>query len=329
MKKLLIIFLIILTSCVNAQKEVSNNLAPETQEVNSINNYEVKGYPTNSPVILSKETIYLHKQESNLLNEHIKNILSKNTEFNVIEKNNSNNNYTLISTSTIAEENALNLRTPLENYNQLGFQAGVLSSINGKKIAFIAGDRDAKNLEFFCGFVYGVIYGNKEYGKECEIVQVIFQGNDFDYESGVAIGNSMLDQGIDFIFSIGYDLTKGIIDATVKREIKNIWVGGFNLDFYPMGKKENGKSVVLFSGVIDYTNIINNFIKNDTTKNTAYFSLDNPALSKNSFEIYDNIRNQTNANTIKIPKNKEELYKIFQDNNLEPWNQVKYFFDNY
>lgn len=145
-----------------------------------------------------------------------------------------------------------------------GFFAGIAAALETKtnKVAVVNGIAYPSNVNYQFGFESGVHYANKHLGTDVEIVELPgysgtdVNGNDVggnyvgtfsDPATGKTLGNMLIDQGVDIIFSAAGGSGNGVITAAkeAKGDIKII---GVDVDQYEEGQVGD-KNVILTSAV--------------------------------------------------------------------------------
>lgn len=145
-----------------------------------------------------------------------------------------------------------------------GFFAGVAAALESKtkKVAVVNGIAYPSNVNYQFGFESGVNHANKHLGTNVEIIELPgysgtdVNGNDVggnyvgtfsDPATGKTLGNMLIDQGVDIIFSAAGGSGSGVITAAkeAKGDIKII---GVDVDQYDEGQVGD-KNVILTSAV--------------------------------------------------------------------------------
>ena len=144
-----------------------------------------------------------------------------------------------------------------------GFFAGMAAALETKtnKVAVVNGIAYPSNVNYQYGFECGVKYVNGTEGKNVEIVELpSYAGTDVtganvggnyvgsfaDQATGKVIGNALIKEGVDVIFTAAGDSGNGVLTAV--KEASDVYFIGCDVDQYDDGA--NGDSnVVLTSGL--------------------------------------------------------------------------------
>lgn len=145
-----------------------------------------------------------------------------------------------------------------------GFFAGIAAALETttNKVAVVNGIAYPSNVNYQFGFESGVNYANKVYGKNVEIVELSgyagtdinennvggnYAGSFADEATGKVIGNALINEGVDIIFTAAGGTGNGVFTA-VKEAKDDVKVIGVDVDQYDDG--ENGsENIVLTSAV--------------------------------------------------------------------------------
>lgn len=194
-----------------------------------------------------------------------------------------------------------------------GFCAGIAAAMETKsgKVAVVNGIAYPSNVNYQWGFESGVNYANKNLGTKAEIVEIAsyagtdvtgadvggnYAGDFSDEATGKVIGEALIAEGVDVIFTAAGATGNGVLTAV--KEAEDVYFIGCDVDQYDDGA-DGSKNVVLTSGLkvmdMNITKQLNE-VKNGTfkggnvllgadTDSTGYVSADG--------------RNQLSADTIK------------------------------
>lgn len=208
---------------------------------------------------------------------------------------------------------------------EAGFLAGVAAALqsNTGKVGFIGGMQIPSVEKFGWGYVAGVAYANKTYGKSVEVVDYLYNGTFYDVQGGQAQAGGMYDKGIDIIFSAAAAVGNGVInEAKARTESgEEVYVIGVDVDQYEEGMMNNGKSVILTSAIKRIDNAAydalaayakgefagGQVITMDAKSNGVGLPAENPNLSEDTVKKVDDVLNLIKEETIVVPTSAEEL----------------------
>ena len=144
-----------------------------------------------------------------------------------------------------------------------GFFAGMAAALQTKtnKVAVVNGIGYPSNVNYQFGFMSGVNYADKLYGKKAKYIELAsYAGTDVtnkkvggnyigsfsDEATGKVVGNALIQKGCDVLFVAAGASGNGVFTAA--KEAKNVKVIGCDVDQYADGK--NGKTnIILTSGL--------------------------------------------------------------------------------
>lgn len=215
--------------------------------------------------------------------------------------------------------------------NEAGFLVGMAAALQSKtgKVGFIGGMKIPAVEKFGRGYVAGVAYANKMYGKETVVTDYQFQGTFYDVQGGQIMAGGMYDKGIDIIFSAAAAVGNGVInEAKVLNENdKEVYVIGVDVDQYSEGKLQNDHSVILTSAIKRIDNAaydaLDDIQKNefpggqvivmDAKSNGVGIPLENPNLTTETVTRIEEALNLLKEDKLKIPETAEELKTMLQE----------------
>ncbi|MCR4908826.1 MAG: BMP family ABC transporter substrate-binding protein [Lachnospiraceae bacterium] len=144
-----------------------------------------------------------------------------------------------------------------------GFLAGLAAAMETKtgKVAVVNGIAFPTNVNYQWGFESGVNYANKYYGAKAEVVELpSYAGTDVtganvggnyagdfnDEATGKVIGETLIGQGVDIIFTAAGATGNGVLTAV--KEAKGVYYIGCDVDQYDDGA--NGSSNVVLTSCL-------------------------------------------------------------------------------
>ncbi|MCR5486097.1 MAG: BMP family ABC transporter substrate-binding protein [Lachnospiraceae bacterium] len=144
-----------------------------------------------------------------------------------------------------------------------GFCAGMAAALETKtgKVAVVNGIAYPSNVNYQWGFESGVNYANKNCGSSAEIVEIAsyagtdvtganvggnYAGDFSDEATGKIIGEALIAEGVDVIFTAAGATGNGVLTAV--KEAKDVYFIGCDVDQYDDGTNGN-ENVVLTSGL--------------------------------------------------------------------------------
>ena len=144
-----------------------------------------------------------------------------------------------------------------------GFCAGMAAALETRtgKVAVVNGIAFPTNVNYQWGFESGVNYANKNCGANAEIVEIAsYAGTDVtgadvggnyvgdfgDESTGKIVGEALIDQGVDVIFTAAGDSGNGVLTAV--KEANDVYFIGVDTDQFDDGVKGSG-NVVLTSAL--------------------------------------------------------------------------------
>lgn len=145
-----------------------------------------------------------------------------------------------------------------------GFFAGMAAALETKtnKVAVVNGIAYPSNVNYQFGFESGVNYANKVYGKDVKLVELSgyagtdvtgadvggnYAGSFADEATGKVIGNALINEGVDIIFTAAGGTGNGVFTA-VKEAKDDVKVIGVDVDQYDDGAN-GSENIVLTSAV--------------------------------------------------------------------------------
>lgn len=206
-----------------------------------------------------------------------------------------------------------------------GFYAGVEAALNSKtgKVGFVGGMEIPAVQKFGWGYVAGVAYANENYGTDVQVSHYIYQGTFSDLAAGQTLAGSYYNDGCDIVFHAAGGVGVGVINEAKTRRAagQDVWVIGVDVDQYNEGMMEDGTSAVLTSamkqlGTASYDaidDIVNGQFKGgqvvtlDSTNGGVGLPAENPNLSAESIEKYNEVYGKVSAGELKVPSSVEEL----------------------
>ncbi len=226
---------------------------------------------------------------------------------------------------------AENTEALLFNEVEPGFYAGLVSAIMSEtgKVGFVGGMEIPAVQKFGWGYVAGVAYANKYYGTDVEVSEYMYQGTFNDVAAGQRIANEFYDSGCDIILHAAGGVGVGVINEarTRRQNGENVWVVGVDVDQYEEGIIEDGTSAVLTSAMkhLDeavYTtlgDIENGEFRGgeiaylDSTENAVGLPKENPNLSQEALDAYNEVYKLVASETVVVPSTREELMKFLEN----------------
>jgi basic membrane protein A len=144
-----------------------------------------------------------------------------------------------------------------------GFCAGMAAALETKtgKVAVVNGIAFETNVNYQWGFESGVNYANKHYGTNAEVVEIAsYAGTDItganvggnyvgdfgDEATGKIVGEALIDEGVDVIFTAAGGSGNGVLTAV--KEANDVYFIGCDVDQYSDGAK-GSSNVVLTSAL--------------------------------------------------------------------------------
>ncbi len=225
---------------------------------------------------------------------------------------------------------------------EAGFYAGVIAALNSEtgSVAYIGGSKIPAVQRFGMGYVSGVAYANEVYDTNTLVTNYIYQGTFTDSAAGKALAGSFYDEGADIVFAAAGAVGTGVIDEAKTRKTNNedVWVIGVDVDQYDDGLIADGSSVVLTSaikdlGVATYTSIdeiLNNEFPGgqsiilDSTNNGVGIPKENPNLSEENLNYYNETFDAIVAGEVVVPSSVEELEAFLVEYNYEGTEEIDY-----
>ena len=137
--------------------------------------------------------------------------------------------------------------------HESGFLAAVAASLQLKEgeMGFIGGMEIPPVQKFNWGFQQGIKYANENLGTNIVInaENIIYQGTFNDVAAGQQLAAQMYDKGLKAIFCAAGGVGVGAINEAKSRAKTghNVWIIGVDVDQYPDGIYEEGKSVIITS----------------------------------------------------------------------------------
>lgn len=136
---------------------------------------------------------------------------------------------------------------------EAGFLAGVAGALESEtgKLGFIGGMEIPAVQKFGWGFTAGVAYANANYGTDAQVLDYIYQGTFYEVDAGQQIAASMYDKEIDVIHAAAGGVGAGAITEAVTRRKndKNVWLIGVDVDQYDQGLYTDTDSAILTSAM--------------------------------------------------------------------------------
>ncbi len=194
-----------------------------------------------------------------------------------------------------------------------GFCAGIAAALETKsgKVAVVNGIAYPSNVNYQWGFESGVNYANKNLGAKAEVVEIAsyagtdvtganvggnYAGDFSDEATGKVIGEALIAEGVDIIFTAAGATGNGVLTAV--KEADGVFFIGCDVDQYNDGAKGSGNVVLTSALKIMDMNVTKqlNEIKNGTFKGgNMLLGADTDSTGYVSKEG----RNQLSADTIK------------------------------
>ncbi|MCR5603707.1 MAG: BMP family ABC transporter substrate-binding protein [Lachnospiraceae bacterium] len=194
-----------------------------------------------------------------------------------------------------------------------GFCAGMAAALETKtgKVAVVNGIAYPSNVNYQWGFESGVNYANKNCGADAEIVEIAsYAGTDVtganvggnyvgdfgDESTGKIVGEALIGQGVDVIFTAAGSSGNGVLTAV--KEANDVYFIGCDVDQFDDGVKGSGNVVLTSALKIMDMNVEKqlNEIKNGTFKGAnALLGADTDSTGYVKMEG----RQQLSADTIK------------------------------
>ena len=164
-----------------------------------------------------------------------------------------------------------------------GFCAGMAAAMETKtgKVAVVNGIAFPSNVNYQWGFESGVSYANKNCGANAEVVEIAsYAGTDVtganvggnyvgdfgDESTGKIVGEALIDQGVDVIFTAAGSSGNGVLTAV--KEAEDVYFIGCDVDQFNDGARGSGNVVLTSALKIMDMNVEKqlNEIKNGTFK---------------------------------------------------------------
>lgn len=194
-----------------------------------------------------------------------------------------------------------------------GFCAGMAAALETKtgKVAVVNGIAYPSNVNYQWGFESGVNYANKNCGASAEIVEIAsyagtdvtganvggnYVGDFADESTGKIVGEALIDQGVDVIFTAAGGSGNGVLTAV--KEADDVYFIGCDVDQYGDGAKGSDNVILTSALKIMDMNVEKqlNEIKNGTFKGTnALLGADTDSTGY----VKKDGRQQLSADTIK------------------------------
>lgn len=139
--------------------------------------------------------------------------------------------------------------------HESGFMAGLAAALEleSGEVGFIGGMEIPAVQKFNWGFQQGVKYANDNYGTSIKMDKqnFVYQGTFDNVAAGQQLAAAMFDRGVDAIFAAAGGVGVGAINEAKSRATsgEHVWIIGVDVDQYPEGIYEEGKSIILTSAM--------------------------------------------------------------------------------